>query len=265
MEGILSLHLADDDLESDSVRISDGIWTELPILVLNSRTQERDDHLETASFLAQLKGINIHKLYIRASEDCFVHVSNRYNRAFGFRMLPSSAVDITLLVPNSWRYNGLPYISAGNESSDPWMNRQITMVLFPWRLIDDISIHPVCLSDRNRQAFISNLIDDTEFYLSLRLVGPEYLDITAEHMEIAGSPHDTDTLKLMTFVDWLDEQEAGAIFTEEEEEELRKADLLLLEEVRKVRQKVSTIGSSIRRQCADEVERVTFLARFEPA
>ncbi|KAI9637619.1 uncharacterized protein MKK02DRAFT_43545 [Dioszegia hungarica] len=147
-----------------------------------------------------------------------------------------SVRNVTLLVPPAWRSNGTWYSCVSNPASmwDPASSSvDITVVLLPSLAVPASWSLPLI-----KQHYFPGDLADHAPGCPLRIVGAECIGLTSEVFDtlvertrISGGEYEQEVaarLSVMSFIDWMDQQEPGAVMTGEEEDMYRKASRLIL-------------------------------------
>jgi hypothetical protein len=141
---------------------------------------------------------------------------------FGFGLyIPAASVErTTVLLPFSWDH---PQAPAVEQSTWKPTKMTVTIVLLP-RTSEAEAIVPPSLRSLPGN-FWSRVIRSSNTHPIL-FVGAEYYGVYPKGRPTWGGSR--KVISFARFADWLDEQEHGAIFSQEEEVALRKADVDLL-------------------------------------
>jgi hypothetical protein len=150
-----------------------------------------------------------------------------------------SVRNVTLLVPPAWRSNGTWYSCVSNPPSmwNPASSSvDITVVLLP--SLAGISESASWSLPVNKQQYFPGDLADHAPGCPLRIVGAECIGLTSgvfdtlvERTRISGGEYEQEVaarLSVMSFIDWMDQQEPGAVMTGKEEDLYRKASRQIL-------------------------------------
>lgn len=246
---VRSLNLLDYDPGFVMPIMPSDVLAKIPIAILHLayetvRPWELTAYLCTAlpQNLPSIRDSHLHVAYTRDTD-------RRDNTGYDMKFadLPDTIRIVTLLARSLIGCAGMPLIERNFSAFPAWAKRSVTVVLLPDYPFDPVA-YTSAFSHIDYDRCYHNLIEEASYYSEYRIVGAEYFKITASTLQARidddglldecnfavniDGEEVAKPLKFVSFIEWLEEQDPGSIFTEEEEAELRRADKLLLAHVK---------------------------------